>query len=161
MTPTNLNPAKQLASKLLGKLVVIYGAGILSPVAQRWKSQFNENSKTWAFYETFSELNHNAVVGYEFPQEMADKVYVVLLRCSSLHPRILARYQITCEILGKAGVEHEIIDSEGENSLTQMLSLVFIGDWTSYYLAILNHTNPTPVKAIDYLKKGLNSIKTQ
>jgi len=156
--PMHLNPAKQLASKLFGKLVVIYGAGILSPVAQRWKAQFNENSKTWAFYETFSELNHNAVVGYEFPQEMASKVYVILLRCPLLHPRITARYQITSEILKRAGVEHEIIDSEGENSLMQMLSLVFIGDWTSYYLAIFNHTNPTPVKMIDYLKERLGSI---
>ena len=158
--PISLNPAKQLASKLFGKLVVIYGAGILSLVAQRWKAQFNENSKTWAFYETFSELNHNAVVGYEFPQEMASKVYVVLLRCPLLHPRITARYQITSEILEKAGVEHEIIDSKGEGYLTQMMSLVFLGDWVSYYLAMLNHTDPTPVKAIDYLKKRLGNTKT-
>jgi len=156
---TPLNPAKQLASKLFGKLVVIYGAGILSPVAQRWKAQFNENSKTWAFYETFSELNHNAVVGYEFPQEMASKVYVILLRCPLLHPRITARYQITSEILKKAGVEHEIIDSKGEGYLTQMMSLVFFGDWVSYYLAMLNYTDPTPVKMIDYLKQRLNSIE--
>jgi len=157
--PTPLNPAKQLAIKLFGKLIVIYSAGILSPVAQRWKGQFNENSKAWAFYETFPELNHNTVVGYEFPKEMADKLYVILLRCPSLHPRIPARYQITCEILQKAGVKHEIFDSQGENELTQMMSLLFLGDWTSYYLAMLNQTDPMPVKMIDYLKKRLNSIE--
>ncbi len=159
--PMSLNPAKQLATKLFGKLVVIYGAGILSPVAQRWKSQFNENSKTWAFYETFSELNHNAVVGYEFPQGMADKVYVVLLQCPSLHPRILARYKITSEILGKVGVEHEIIDSQGEDDLTQVMSLVFLGDWVSYYLAMLYQTDPTPVKMINYLKQRLDNMNLQ
>ncbi len=157
--PTSLNPAKQLARKLFGKLVVIYGAGILSPVAQRWKGQFNENSKAWAFYEPFSELNHNAVVGYEFPEEMKDKIYIVMLRCPSLHSRILARYQITSEILEKAGVEHEIIDSQGKNDLTRIMSLVFLGDWISYYLAMLNQTDPTPVKMIDYLKKRLSSIE--
>ncbi|GAI32113.1 unnamed protein product, partial [marine sediment metagenome] len=157
--PIAHNPAKQLASKLFGKLVAIYGAGILSPVARRWKGEFNENSKAWAFYETFPELNHNTVVGYEFPKAMADKLYVVLLRCPSLHPRILARYQITCEILQKAGVKHEIFDSQGENELTQMMSLLFLGDWTSYYLAMLNQTDPMPVKMIDYLKKRLNSIE--
>ena len=157
----SLNPAKQLASKLFGKLVVIYGAGILSTVAQRWKGQCNENSKTWAFYETFPELNHNAVVGYEFPGEMAGKVFVILLRCPSLHPRILARYQVTSEILEKAGVGHKIIDSQGKGHLTQVMSLVFLGDWVSYYLAILNHTDPTPVKAIDYLKKRLSDTGTQ
>ena len=157
--PIAHNPAKQLASKLFGKLVAIYGAGILSPVARRWKGEFNENSKAWAFYETFPELNHNTVVGYEFPKEMADKLYVILLRCPLLHPRILARYQITCEILQKAGVKHEIFDSQGENELTQMMSLLFLGDWTSYYLAMLNQTDPMPVKIIDYLKKRLNSIE--
>ncbi|GAG97928.1 unnamed protein product, partial [marine sediment metagenome] len=157
--PTSLNSAKQLARKLFGKLIVIYGAGILSPVAQRWKGQFNENSKAWAFYETFSELNHNAVVGYGFPEEMKNKIYIVMLRCLSLHPRILARYQITSEILERAGVEYEIIDSQGKNDLTRIMSLVFLGDWVSYYLAMLNQTDPTPVKMIDYLKKRLNSIE--
>jgi bifunctional phosphoglucose/phosphomannose isomerase len=156
--PISLNPAKQLASKLFGKLIVIYGAGIFSPVARRWKSQFNENSKAWAFYETFSELNHNAVVGYESPGEMADKIYVILLRSPSLHPRILARYQVTCEILEKAGVGHEIIDSQGEGDLTQMMSLVYLGDWVSYYLAMLYQTDPSPVKMIDYLKRRLSEI---
>jgi glucose/mannose-6-phosphate isomerase len=158
--PIAHNPAKQLASKLFGKLVAIYGAGILSPVARRWKGEFNENSKAWAFYETFPELNHNTVVGYEFPKEMADKLYVILLRCPSLHPRILARYQITCEILQKAGVKHEIFDSQGENELTQMMSLLFLGDWTSYYLAMLNQTDPMPVKMIDYLKKRLSGTES-
>jgi len=130
-------------------------------VAQRWKSQCNENSKTWAFYETISELNHNAVVGYEFPKEVTGKVFVLMLRCPSLHPRILSRYQITSEILEKVEVGHEIVDSQGKEHLTQMMSLVFLGDWVSYYLAILNHTDPTPVKAIDYLKKRLSDMNTQ
>ena len=151
------NPAKQLAIKLFGRLIVIYGASILSPVAQRWKAQFNENSKSWAFYETFPELDHNAVVGYEFPQELKDKVYVVLLRSPSLHPRILARYGITSEILEKTGVRHEIISSEGEDELTQMMSLVYLGDWVSYYLAMLYRVDPTPVKVIDYLKARLSN----
>ncbi|GAG68470.1 unnamed protein product, partial [marine sediment metagenome] len=51
------NLAKQLAQKLYGHLLVIYGAGILAEVAHRWKTQLNENSKAWAFYEVFPELN--------------------------------------------------------------------------------------------------------
>ena len=155
---TPLNPAKQLATKLFGKLIVIYGAGILSPVAQRWKAQFNENSKSWAFYETFPELDHNAVVGYDFPQEFRDKVYVILLRSSSLNPRILIRYQVTSEILQKAGIAHEVIDSQGEDRLTQIMSLVFLGDWVSYYLAMLYQVNPTPVEVINYLKERLSNL---
>ena len=68
--PTEINPAKSLSQKLYGRLPLIYGAGITAEVAHRWKTQINENSKTMCYYELFSELNHNAVVGYRFPQDL-------------------------------------------------------------------------------------------
>jgi glucose/mannose-6-phosphate isomerase len=157
--PTSSNRGKQLATKLQGKIAVIYGAGILSAVARRWKTQINENSKAWAFHETFPELNHNAVVGYQFPSELAPKVYVVLLRCPSLHPRTLIRYEVTCELLEQNSISHQLIDSQGKSELSQMMSLIYLGDWVSYYLAILYQTDPTPVKVIDYLKKRLSEAK--
>lgn len=153
--PTNANQAKQLAARLHGKIAVIYGAGILSEVARRWKTQINENSKAWAFHETFPELNHNAVVGYQFPPEITSNIHVVLLRCPSLHPRTLLRYHATTELMEQNSISHHIVDSFGESELCQMMSLIFLGDWVSYYLAILNQVDPTPVTAIDYLKKRL------
>ena len=157
--PTTSNLAKQLATNMYGKMTVIYGAGILTEVARRWKTQINENSKSWAFYETFPELNHNAVIGYQFPSDLASKIYVILLRCPSLHPRTLIRYQVTSELLEQNGINYRIIDSRNQNKLSQMMELVFLGDWVSYYMAILYQTDPTPVHAIDYLKKRLSDTK--
>ena len=37
----------------------------------------------------------------------------------------------------------------------QMMSLVMMGDFTSYYLAILNNVDPSPVEVINYLKGRL------
>ena len=68
--PAESNPAKQMALRIYGKLPVVYGGGILAEVAGRWKGQFNENAKAWAFFEQLPELNHNAVVGYENPAEL-------------------------------------------------------------------------------------------
>ncbi len=149
------NPAKKLANRIYGHLSVIYGAGILSEVAHRWKTQLNENSKAWAFYEIFPELNHNAVVGYQFPPELASQIVVVLLRSASLSQRIQLRYQVTCQLLDRANVSYQIVDGEGARPLSQMMSLVLFGDYVSYYLAILNQIDPTPIKAIDYLKGEL------
>ena len=157
--PLASNPAKQLATKLLGRLALVYGAGILSKVALRWKTQFNENSKTWAFAECFPELNHNAVVGYRFPPWLAKKAFVVLLRSPSLHPRTQIRYQVTADLLTDAGVEHEVIETQGESYLSQIMSVVLFGDYVSYYLAILNQVDPAPVAAIDYLKERLGKIE--
>ena len=150
--PSAHNPAKQLAERLYGKLPVIYGAGIVAEVAHRWKTQINENGKAWAFYEVFPELNHNAVVGYQFPADLADKIFIVLLGSSLLPERIQLRYRVTCQLLEQAKVGYRIVDGEGDSPLSHMISLVLFGDYASYYLAILNRIDPTPVKAIDFLK---------
>ena len=153
------NPAKQLANRLYGHLLVVYGAGIASEVAHRWKTQLNENSKAWAFYEVFPELNHNAVVGYQFPPELASKVMVLLLHSALLPHRIKLRYQITCQLLKQAKVDYQLVDGDGASPLSQIMSLVLFGDYTSYYLAILNKIDPTPVKNIAYLKEQLAKDK--
>jgi glucose/mannose-6-phosphate isomerase len=155
--PTKKNAAKQLAAKLYDHLVIIYGAGILSNVAYRWKTQINENSKAWAFSETLPELNHNAVVGYKFPTELAGKTFVIMLRTPDLHPRTLKRYDITADILSKAHIPHEIVDASGNTPLCRMMSSILLGDYVSYYLAMLYDINPSPVEIIDYLKKELSS----
>ncbi|UCC90341.1 MAG: bifunctional phosphoglucose/phosphomannose isomerase, partial [Dehalococcoidia bacterium] len=135
--PLAHNLAKQLASNLHRRAVVIYGGGILAEVAHRWKTQLNENSKAWSFHEVFPELNHNAVVGYQFPPELADKIAVVLLRSAPLPKRLQLRYQVTSHLLERAKVGYHFADAEGSSPLSQMMSLVLFGDYVSYYLAIL------------------------
>jgi len=153
--PLTRNAAKQLTKKLYGHLPVIYGAGLVSEVAHRWKTQLNENSKAWAFYEVFPELNHNAVVGYQFPKELASDVVVVMLQSAFLSERIKLRYKVTGELLERARVDYQTVEGEGTNPLAQMMSLVLFGDYVSYYLAMLYRIDPTPVESIAYLKEQL------
>ena len=154
-SPLKRNPAKKLAQRLYGCLPVIYGAGVMTEVAHRWKTQINENGKSWAFYEVFPELNHNATVGYGLPKEIASKIRVIMLRSPGFSEKIKKRYEVTGELLEKAGVAYESVDSEGISFLAQMMSLIMMGDFTSYYLAILQKIDPTLVKVIDYLKQRL------
>lgn len=156
--PFNRNPAKQLASRLQARLGVVYGAGILESVARRWKGQINENAKSWAFFETLPELNHNSVVGYDMPRDLAAFFLVVFLYSDMLHPRVRRRYRVTQEILEKKGVAYASVSSEGEGVLAQMMSSVLQGDYTSYYLALLNRVDPSPVEVISFLKERLKSI---
>ena len=53
-TPVKGNPAKSLAEGIKGTLPIIYGFGIFRGVAQRFKTQFNENSKIPSKWEYFS-----------------------------------------------------------------------------------------------------------
>ncbi len=153
--PFNSNPAKSLAQNLYGRLPLIYGSGITSEVAHRWKTQINENSKVMCFYEVFPELNHNAVVGYHFPEDLLSKTMVVMLDSDLLHERVRLRYAITKKLLENAGIQYQVLKGEGKSALSQMMSLVLFGDYVSYYLAMLNQTNPTEIKAIDFLKNSL------
>lgn len=159
-TPLASNPAKQLATKLWGHVVVIYGAEILSEVAKRWKTQLNENSKSWAFFELFPGLNHNAVMGYEFPTQVKKRMFVILLYSNLFHPRNLIRYEITTKLLTKAGIGNELVEAAGESALAQVMSLVLFGDYVSFYLAILNRIGPAPVDSIDFVKKYLAQFTT-
>jgi glucose/mannose-6-phosphate isomerase len=153
--PLASNPAKQVANKLWGRIAIIYGAEMFSEVAQRWKGEFNENSKAWAFFESFPELNHNAVVGYEFPVEVKERILVFMLRSSSLHPRNLLRYDVTSKLLTKAGIAYEFVEARGQSALAQVLSLVLLGDYASFYLSILNEVDPSLTDAINLVKQYL------
>jgi len=159
--PLSRNQAKQLASQLYGRLPVVYGADFIAAVAHRWKTQLNENGKSWAFYEVFPELNHNAVAGYQFPPEVANKVTVVMLHSDLLPERLKIRYRVTAQLLDSAGVSRQQVEGEGQSQLSHIMSLVLYGDYTSYYLALLNRIDPTPVKNIEYVKEHLRKEKTK
>ena len=154
--PENSNPAKQLAHRLHDALPVIYGAGPISEVAHRWKSQLNESSKVWSFHEELPEIHHNAIIGYSLPANIARDTFVVFLRSEDLvHPRVLLRYDFTRDLLAKSGVESETIAARGNSALAQMLSLILFGDYVSGYLAFLYGVDPTPTNVIDELKAWL------
>lgn len=153
--PAARNPAKDLARRLAGKVPTVYGAGILSPVARRWKGQFNENAKTWAAYDNMPELNHNTVAGYENPSHVRETAFVIMLRSSVDDERTQTRFDVTADLLEDAGLDHASIHTWGDSPTAQMLSAIHYGDYVSYYLAMLNEVDPTPIPGIDHLKQQL------
>jgi glucose/mannose-6-phosphate isomerase len=154
--PSNENPAKALSELLFERMAVIYAGGFLGGVARRWKTQINENAKTWAFVETLPELNHNAVAGYQFPQALSKSSFVVLLRSSLLQEEVASLYPMTLAILEKASIDFQVMEAPGTTPLGQILATSFRGDWVSYYLALLNGVDPSPVTAIDEIKSRLD-----
>jgi glucose/mannose-6-phosphate isomerase len=153
--PTATNAAKELARELHGRVPIFYGGGFLVAVARRWKGQCNENAKHWAFFEELPELDHNAVMGYQFPADAARQLRVVLLCSALLSPRLGLRCQVTAELLARHGIPHTLIEAWGDGPLAHLVSALAHGDWTSYYLALLNGVDPTGIAAIDYLKARL------
>lgn len=154
--PAAENPAKVLARALVGHVPVVYAASRLAePAALRWKTQLNENSKVYATWNVFPELNHNETVGWALAGQPEALLQVVVLRDPQDPPRLVRRVQVTREIsLGAAAGYHEVL-ARGNHPLARLLSLVLFGDLVSVYLAYLNEVDPTPVAVIDELKRRL------
>lgn len=152
----NKNLAKKIAKNLLGRFTVIYSASEhFDAVVTRFRGQLAENAKSLASSALIPEMNHNEIVGWENPKKVIKNFMVIILKDSSMHERVLRRIDITKGILGR--VAHKVIeiDSKGSSLLARICSLIYIGDFVSLYLAILNGIDPTPVKRIDYLKGEL------
>ena len=149
------NPATALAKKLYGRIPIIYGSRNTSAVALRWRTQINENSKTLAFHHLFPELNHNEIVGWEGLPQITQNFRVVILRDKGESERVKRRIEITKSLIGNVPSGIDEIASTGESLLARLFSLIYLGDFVSFYLAVMNSVDPTPVERIDTLKKEL------
>jgi glucose/mannose-6-phosphate isomerase len=150
------NRALQLAEFLRNRIGVVYAGGErFESVATRWRGQVGENGKGLLFGHVLPEMNHNEIVGWKNPEDALRELAVVFLRDKGDHPRVHRRMELTKQIIGERTQHIAEVWSEGTSLLARMFSLVYLGDWMSYYLAVLQGEDPTPVKVIDYLKEEM------
>jgi glucose/mannose-6-phosphate isomerase len=151
------NPARELARKIGRTIPIVYGSGGLGGVAaMRWKQSMNENAKAPAFWNEYPELDHNEVCGWGQHGDVTRQVFTLVELSHGLeHPRLEARAAATRELIEEALVQVLAVEAEGEGRLAQLLDLIYVGDWTSYYLALDNDVDPGPIDAISQLKSNL------
>jgi len=153
--PQSGNVSKTLASNICGTIPVVYGFGIYRAVAQRFKTQFNENSKVPAKWEAFPELNHNEIVGWEEAGTLAKDFSLIFIRDNDESNEMRRRIEVTQKLICKEPLKAFEVWSKGKTKLAKMLSVICIGDFTSVYLAVLRGVDPTPVKTISLLKEKI------
>jgi glucose/mannose-6-phosphate isomerase len=149
--------ASSIADSLAGRIPIIYGGGpITSVVAQRWKTQINENAKIPAWYSNLPELDHNELVGWETMPEMTkEHIGVVVLRDDSDHDRVADRIRHTRDLTSDAVPWVGEVRAVGSSRLARLVSLTAVGDLASWMLADRLGVDPTPVVTIEKLKKLL------
>lgn len=149
------NEAIKLAEDLIGFIPIIYSVSdVTSVVAVRLKGQFNENSKIHAFYNFYPELDHNEIMGWEgYRSTMNFKVINIL--DDDYNEQIKKRFEITSYLIKKNGGEIINLRSNEENFKLRLIDLIYLGDWVTYYLAILRGVDPTTINNINYLKEHL------
>jgi len=154
------NQAIQIAAKSVGKLPLIYTADdFFSIVGVRWKGQLCENAKVLAYSNVLPEMNHNELVGWKLNQDLLKQIHVILLHDQDDHARTQFRMDETKEVISKYTDTITEIYSKGHSLMSRVFSLIILGDWVSYYLAILNKIDPSPIEVIDHLKEALGGFR--
>jgi len=148
---------KSLATKLKGRVPVIYASNRLKYLARIWKIKFNENTKIPAFWNYFPELNHNEMTGFEQGNHkllsINNKLYLILLQDRDDHPRNKKRMELTLRVLKKRNIKGEIVKLKGKTFLERVFNSILLSDWVSYYLAKAYGVDPIPVKMVEEFKK--------
>jgi len=160
------NLAKGLAQRIFKKIPVIYSSNPkLFPLAYRFKCQINENAKTHAFCNTFSEMNHNEIEGWESYYNQS--LVPIFISDFEERKKYLKRLQVFKDIIRLSEeekkdanpsyeeIEYLEIFTDGKTFMGKTFSTILLCDMISYYLAILNRVNPSEINFIDMLKKSV------
>ena len=149
------NPAKRLAGQLYGRWVSVFGAGLMAPVARRWKGQISEIAKAWGQFEFLPEADHNTLAGIINPPDLLLNTMMLFLRSPSDHPRNYLRGELTKTGMMLEGLGTDFVFAKGDNPLSHIWTALHYGDYVAFYLAMLYEEDPTPVSAIETFKEEL------
>jgi glucose/mannose-6-phosphate isomerase len=151
------NPARELARKIGRTIPLIHGGGALGSVAaRRWKCDVNENAKAPAFWDAYPEANHNEICGWGQHGDVTRQIFtLVQLHHGFEHGRLSTQMAIARDMIEEVFVQVLDVEAAGESRLAQLLDLIYLGTWTSCYLALDNDVDPGPIDAIAQLKAAL------
>jgi len=153
-SPTARNDAKRVAESIFGKGVVIYGAAdYRREVAMRWKSQINVNAKTPAISNSFPDVIDGGICAWQKEGAPSEGFGAVYLKDPSDRGETVELMDFVGELLGEFGVTEAEI--KGSTTVEKLLYGAYLGDYVSYYLALLYQVNPTLTANISYIQSRL------
>ena len=152
-----LEHALKISKEINTKSSVIYGGTPLTYlVAQRWKTQINENAKSKAFVGYMPEIHHNEILSWEANKKDSKNNYQLLfLRSPDENTQVKKRFEFTKEIIGDKVNISEIDNISTENIISNLFHLTLLGDLVSVYMAENLNIDPYNINSIEQLKKLL------
>ena len=103
------------------------------------------------------EIDHNQIVGW-IDGVRDDRNCPVILRPSSEEGMNARALYATIDLMVDSGLDPVIVDLEGDTPLANALHGIMIGDFVSYYLAMMREVDPLPVPAITELRSGWHRL---
>ena len=144
------NPAINLAESI-SEIPMIYYPWGLQAAAIRFKNSLQENTKIHAISEDVIEACHNGIVSWS---KFSD-IKPIFIRGKDDYIKTDERWEILKDYFEKEGIDYREVFSLSGNILTKLINLIYLFDYASIYKAISMEVDPTPVKAIDFIKDRL------
>ncbi len=150
------NPALKTAVKLKNKIPVIIGSEILKANIHAFNNQINENAKNFSTWMEIPNINHHLLEGLKNPASNTKNLIFVFLNSNLYYKRNQIRYKITEKVVKKNNIDTTEYKLLSKNKLDQSFEALVFGSYTSFYLAMLNQLNPSPVPFVDFFKKEIS-----
>ena len=144
------NPAINLAGSI-SEIPLIYYPWGLQAAAIRFKNSLQENTKIHAISEDVIEACHNGIVSWS---KFSD-IKPIFIRGKDDYIKTDERWEILKDYFEKEGIDYREVFSLSGNILTKLINLIYLFDYASIYKAVSMKVDPTPVKAIEFVKERL------
>ena len=153
------NKALTIAKNIHTTCPIIYGSEELTWVAAlRFRGQLAENAKMLSFHNHFPEQNHNEIEGWTVNKDIMSRFSIVWLKDEDDNSGTQDRMEISSALLESSAGSQFQISQTGKNRVERLLKLIHFTDWISYYAALLNNMDPTPVNRIQELKLKISEV---
>lgn len=147
------NIAYNIAKIFQNSCPLIISSSKFNAINLRWRGQIQENAKQLSFGVTLPEMNHNFINGLENPKYIVNKIAVINFISKLDNDRIAKRFTANSALLKDKVDSITDISHSSEEYFSAMLELLCLGDWISYFIAIIRGIDPTPIPMISKLKE--------
>jgi glucose/mannose-6-phosphate isomerase len=120
-------------------------------VATRFKNSLQENAKIHVISEELLESCHNGIVAWNKNEIFQP----ILIRGKDDHTKTKERWNIIKEFFDTKNLQFFEINSVEGNILSKIINLIYVTDFATIYFSVLQNIDPSPVKAIDFVKNRL------
>jgi len=150
--PYEGNVAKKIAGFLDNNIAFCFTSPFLVSVGTRFKNSLNENAKVHCLRDSILEASHNEIVPFTFNDSNSPHK-VLLVRWQHDYPIVNERFNKVKLFFKEIGQPLMEITAPEKGMINAMISLIYILDYATIYMAVMRNVDPSPTPAIDILKR--------
>ena len=156
MAITLKSNVQKMAEELSDVISVFVASEHLAGNVHIVRNQVNETAKSYADYHIIPELNHHVMEGLKNPKNK--KLLFFFFESSLYSTRVQERFKLTIDVVEKNEVGVIRYTCQGKTRLAQVLEVLLLGGYLTYFLCEKYGENPNAIPWVDYFKEKLGKM---